>query len=216
MVYLCNQAGTMEPQTHHPKSKAADNRVVYATRISRLFDPFVVFSVIVLLGLIKSTLTGSARLLFVLILLLAVVAPLFLLLSWAVSKKKVSDWDISKRSQRPLALLILLVLAFINLFIVRVYGDAMLFGLFVHFTVWLSGFLAVTVFWKISGHAAAISLLCALSFIWFGLITVPLFLCIPLVSWARVVRHDHSISQTVAGALYSLALTAAAAHLGLV
>lgn len=195
---------------------AQNRNLVAASVISRIFDPFIVFSVTVLIALFRSTLSGSARLLFVLILVLIVIAPPFVLLSWAVARKKVSDWDISKRQERPLALFILLVLSVIDLYIVHVYGDTFLFGVFSAFLVWLTGFLVITVFWKISGHTGVISLFAAIAFHWFGIRTLPVFFLIPVVAWARVVRHDHTVAQTCAGALYSFAIVTVLVLLGYV
>lgn len=191
-----------------------DRRISFANAISRIFDPFVVFSCTAVLGLFRSSLTGSARLLFMLVLVLIVIAPPFILLSWAVARKKISDWDISARRERPLALFILLILSLIDLFVVRAYGDTLLFGMFAVFLVWLAGFFLITLYWKISGHTGAISLLSAITFHWFGIRALPVFFLIPFVAWARVVRKDHTVTQTCAGILYSFTVVAVAVWSG--
>jgi hypothetical protein len=179
-----------------------------ATALSRVFDPFVMFAGVAVMGLVRSHLTVEARVRFIEALVLGMIAPPFILLSWAVARKKVSDWDISDRRQRPLALGILLVLAVVDLIIVAMFGDDTLFSLFVFFLIWLFGFFMITVWWKISGHVGAYTLFAGLAVWWFGWQYLFLLCLIPMIAWARIRRKDHTFAQVAAGAAYSFIVMA--------
>jgi len=62
--------------------------------------------------------------------------------------------------------------------------------------------------YKASGHAAGVAGPVGALIYLFGLVATPLLALIPLTSWARVSAEDHSIWQTVVGALLSLGITA--------
>ncbi|NUP59502.1 MAG: phosphatase PAP2 family protein, partial [Pseudarthrobacter sp.] len=60
----------------------------------------------------------------------------------------------------------------------------------------------VSPFWKMSGHAAAISCSAVVAVLMLGAAWTPLLLLIPAVGWSRVVLRAHSMAQVVAGALF--------------
>ena len=65
----------------------------------------------------------------------------------------------------------------------------------------------ITFWWKISIHATGVGgPLAALTYT-FGVFALPLFLLIPLVSWARVYLRAHSPAQVTAGACVGIGLT---------
>lgn len=59
----------------------------------------------------------------------------------------------------------------------------------------------ITTKWKISGHSSAISSFTLMVYGLFGAttITLPVFLAVPLVAWARVRIKRHTLMQTIAG-----------------
>ena len=61
---------------------------------------------------------------------------------------------------------------------------------------------AVSPFWKMSGHAAAISSSAVIAALMLGAAWSPVMLLIPAVSWSRVVLRAHSVAQVIAGALF--------------
>jgi membrane-associated phospholipid phosphatase len=61
---------------------------------------------------------------------------------------------------------------------------------------------AVSPFWKMSGHAAAMSCAAVVSVLMLGAAWAPLLLLIPAVGWSRVVLRAHSLAQVVAGSLF--------------
>lgn len=173
-----------------------------ATIISRIFEPFVMFSVVTLVAALHSGLATTAMPWFLTMLIVMIGLPIALL-TWAIRTKKVDNWDVSRREQRIIPMIILLILSAIYVFAVSRFGNSELTNLFLLYFVWLVGFFVVTTKWKISGHTSANALAIGLLISWFGWIWWPLLLIVPLVAWARVVRKDHTVAQVVVGALYS-------------
>ncbi|MBT2249473.1 phosphatase PAP2 family protein [Arthrobacter sp. BHU FT2] len=61
---------------------------------------------------------------------------------------------------------------------------------------------AVSPFWKISGHAAAISCAAVVAVLMLGAAWLPLLLLVPAVGWSRVVLRAHTLAQVLAGSLF--------------
>lgn len=66
---------------------------------------------------------------------------------------------------------------------------------------------AITRRWKISAHAAGTALPATVLVGIFGPSALPAFLLVPLVCWARVRQHVHSVAQVIAGAALGFAMT---------
>jgi membrane-associated phospholipid phosphatase len=60
----------------------------------------------------------------------------------------------------------------------------------------------ISPFWKISGHAAAVSSAAVIGVLMLGPAWLPLLLLIPAVGWSRVVLRAHSAAQVIAGSLF--------------
>lgn len=166
--------------------------------ISRIFDPIVVFSVMTLLA------AGWSR--YLVVFLIGMLAPPVAFLIFAIKKKWVSNWDVSDRRQRIRVFLVFSLFLLTDYFMINTFGNFALQRLFLFFVVWFIGFFAITLFWKISGHVAAVTLASYYIVAWFGLRWWPVFLTIPPVAWARVVSKNHTIAQVVGGILYSSVL----------
>jgi membrane-associated phospholipid phosphatase len=69
----------------------------------------------------------------------------------------------------------------------------------------------VTLRWKISGHAAAITGLAVLSWLLASPVVAPAALSVPLVIWARLRLRRHTFFQALAGAAVG-ALISVAVH----
>ena len=159
-----------------------------ATVISRIFDPFISLGV-----LFTVTFYGTPT--FIWTFLLMVIFPLFLfIMAWKT--KFISDWDVSDRRQRPKILWSLIAIEIVASFLLQTTQT-------IPILVALIGFAIITQFWKMSGHAMAAALATGIIVHRFGPSWWPVLLVVPLVSWARVIRRDHTIWQVVAGALYS-------------
>ena len=69
-----------------------------------------------------------------------------------------------------------------------------LFQTFLTVLISFAGFSLITFFWKISGHAFINALVTGYIIQWFGWSWWPVLLIVPLVSWSRVVRKDHTLT----------------------
>lgn len=172
-----------------------------ATIISRLFDPPFVFTGLMTFVVVESNLSPGEQLRFLMLFFTVIVGiPLVLMLA-ALRQKTISDWDLGNRIQRVKALRILLFLAVVDVLVVYWFGNTHLTQTFAFFCIWLVGFFAITNWWKLSGHTGMAALAGGFLTYWYG--WWPILLVVPLVAWARVYRRDHTLAQTIAGAVYS-------------
>jgi membrane-associated phospholipid phosphatase len=177
-----------------------------ATIISRIFDPYLMLTVLFLCAMYKSTLATTVKIQGTIIgAIIIIVVPIALSI-WAIRTKRLVNWDASKREERPKLFLFILVYEFFVLLFLKPILDQMLFQTFATFLVSFAGFLAITLFWKISGHAYVNALVSGFIIRWFGWGWWPVLLAAPLVSWSRVARGNHTILQVVLGACYGWAV----------
>lgn len=176
------------------------------TIVSRVFDPPIVLSIVTILGILKNNSAYT-------ILLLGAFMPLFIgvplvYFLWLLKTGKVHNIDVTNRKERIRPLATLLLFLVVDMGIVFWIQNYFLLSLFILYFIWVIGFLLITLAWKISGHTGLITLAVGLLTLWYGYVALPLFLFIPLVAWARVVRHNHTVAQVVAGTVYSLIILA--------
>jgi membrane-associated phospholipid phosphatase len=130
------------------------------------------------------------------------VLPLFLLLG-LVRLGKVTDHHVSNRKQRAPVLLMALASVAAGLLVLGSVGAPR--SVVVMMLAIVAGILviaAVSPFWKISGHAAAISSSAVIAVLMLGPAWLPLLLLIPAVGWSRVVLRAHTVAEVVGGALF--------------
>lgn len=174
--------------------------------VSRLLDPFIVFVAIIVAGAMVSGLAGKELIRFVTVSLLTIILPPLILLAAAIKTRIVSNWDITDRKQRILPFGVLVFIFIVDYFIIARYGNPFLARFYIMFLLWFSGFFAITLFFKISGHTGVVALAAGLFIRWFGWGIWPVLILVPLIAWARVAGKKHTLLQVVAGALYSLAI----------
>ncbi len=141
---------------------------------------------------------------------LAILAPIMYVV-WLFHRGKVADLDLRIREQRIRPLLVTLTGAFAAWAMLH-FGAAptLLVVLASANAVQMILFFGITLRWKISGHCTAAAGLIVLAWALIGSAAILLTLSVPLIAWARVRLHHHTIGQTVAGAaLGSSVLTAA-------
>jgi membrane-associated phospholipid phosphatase len=130
------------------------------------------------------------------------VLPLVVLLG-LVRLGKITDHHVSDRKQRAPVLLMALGSVAAGLVVLRA-ADAPR-SVIVMVLAIVAGIIvlaAVSPFWKISGHAAAVSSAAVISVLMLGPAWLPLVLLIPAVGWSRVVLRAHTMAQVVAGSLF--------------
>lgn len=134
--------------------------------------------------------------------LFACVLPLFVLLG-LVRLGKVTDHHVSNRKQRAPVLLMALGSVAAGLMVLAAAGAPR--SVMVMVLAIVAGIIvlaAVSPFWKISGHAAAVSSAAVICVLMLGLAWLPLLLLIPAVGWSRVVLRAHTLAQVVAGSVF--------------
>jgi len=164
---------------------------------SRLLDPMWVIPAVTIL---KAYERGFIVTLVLMVFMLGI--PLTLRLFYM----REYTWDISTRADRPMAIAILLLLGLVNIAVAALWGNSSLTALFVLYELWMAGFLAISLFFKISGHAGGIALATGLIILWYGWTWWPILTLVPLIGWARVVTKNHTIAQVIAGTAYSFLL----------
>ncbi len=127
---------------------------------------------------------------------------------------KVSDWDISKREERPKVYAILLVYLTVVNILAHLFQFREAQPVMMLVNVSFAAMFLITLFWKISAHTYAVTLFaCIIAYSYPSPLTCLLFGLPFLTAWTRVVLKKHTISQTVggillAGMLFSLWLIA--------
>lgn len=170
--------------------------------LTEVFQPPVVVSIQLLIspmtepGFPETMVYGALAALFVCVL------PLFLLLL-LVRMGKVTDHHVSDRRQRAPVLLMALACILAGLLVLDAAGApqsvvAMVLAVVAGVVV----LAAVSPFWKISGHAAAMSSSAVIAVLILGPAWLPLLLLVPAVGWSRVVLRAHSRAQVIAGSVF--------------
>ncbi|MEW1949993.1 phosphatidic acid phosphatase [Pseudarthrobacter sp902506025] len=130
------------------------------------------------------------------------VLPLMVLLV-LVRLGKVTDHHVSDRKQRAPVLLMALGCIAVGLLVLgAVDAPESVFAMVLAVVGGVAVLAVVSPFWKMSGHAAAVSCAAVVSVLMLGAAWAPLLLLIPAVSWSRVVLRAHSLAQVVAGSLF--------------
>jgi hypothetical protein len=179
-------------------------KLAYA--VSFIFNPALTIPLVFLLMVFKSELTfNQLRIVLPLLFLVDVVLPAT---TFFLSLKKgwLSDWEITRRSQRVNFFLVLSFFLLLGTVICLVFGNKLLGSLHLIFN--LAFFLAtlVTIFWKISIHMLVDTVVIGLiNFLFAG--HFYLYLLLPVIAWSRYVRHQHTPGQLLAGFLLALIVT---------
>ncbi|MFF2346260.1 phosphatase PAP2 family protein [Pseudarthrobacter sp. NPDC058119] len=186
---------------------ALDNGAIQARNrtarwLTEVFQPPVVVSLQLLIsplaqpGFPGTIGYGALAALFVCVLPLVVLLVL-------VRLGKVTDHHVSDRKQRAPVLLMALGCIAVGLLVLgAVDAPESVFAMVLAVVGGVAVLAVVSPFWKMSGHAAAVSCAAVVSVLMLGAAWAPLLLLVPAVSWSRVVLRAHSLAQVVAGSLF--------------
>ncbi len=177
-----------------------------ATLLSRIFDPFLMLASLLVLTLIRGGEANIALWFYAFGLMIGLPVLLFVM---ALRTGFISDWDMTKREERPRVLGIFLILELIAFLVLRMFVFVWTAQMILVIFLSLVGFTLITLRWKISGHALAAALFSGFVVSWYGSAWWPTLLIVPLVGWARVVDKKHSLLQVIAGAIYAWSIVAA-------
>ena len=125
-----------------------------------------------------------------------------------VRRGKISDLEITNRSERAGPFLFSIMSTAIGLFILLFTNapknlETLLFITGVSGTIMT----LTTLWWKISVHASTLAGAATVLTILYGIVMLPTYLLVVLVGWSRVVLRRHTVAQVVVGSLMSIALT---------
>ncbi|MFX1343193.1 MAG: hypothetical protein ACFFAL_10945 [Promethearchaeota archaeon] len=143
---------------------------------------------------------------FLLGLFFIVIGPI-LPLTAMVARGKLT-FDVRNRRDRPLLYLAAILVYSIGGVVAWFYQDHIMAVLAVAYGAVTSAIAIVSLFWKVSAHAAGVAGPIT-GLIWiYGLIPVPFLLLAVLVAWARWRQGLHTITQLVSGILIAMIVTA--------
>jgi membrane-associated phospholipid phosphatase len=178
--------------------------MVFASLISRIFDPFIGLILLFGIAAVRSGVFGWDLLRLLGIIFMSIFVPPLILLFLSVKAKLLSNWDISDRKQRVWALAVFLLFLFVDYFIMSLFGTALMNTVFRFLLLIFLGFFLITLRTKISGHMlAATTVVCFLVY-WYGWVVLPLVLFLPLIAWSRLVLKRHTWVEVIGGTLYPI------------
>jgi hypothetical protein len=182
------------------------NKKNLARFISFVFGPIFLWPLGLLLIIFNSQLSFWSRnqiLTWTFIFLIFLPLILFIV---ALKTKIISDFDITKKKERRVPMLIFVFLLIINLMFVRFFGIQIVFFFFLILFFLIIVNSLITVFWKISSHMAINTITIVLINHFFGGHFVYLFLILPIIFWARFFLKRHTTAQLLGGFLVNFVL----------
>ncbi len=189
-----------------PKSKPVHVRV--ARLVSNILAPASISLPFIVLVALYHAQNVMRALLYALLTLFFLSFGPFIYILAAVRMGKISDVDVSRRTERagPFLFGISSVLAG-WLVLILLHGPQNLQTLLIITAVSGIVMMVTTLWWKISIHASSMGGVATMLTAFYGAVMLPTFLLLILVSWSRVVLRRHTVSQVIAGSLVSIALT---------
>lgn len=121
---------------------------------------------------------------------------------------KLSDIDVSRRTQRAGPFIFGIVSVMIGWLVLTLTNGPRNLQTVMIITVF-SGIImmVITFWWKISMHASSLGGVATMLTVLYGAVMLPLFVLLILVSWSRVVLRRHTVSQVIAGSLAGIVLS---------
>jgi membrane-associated phospholipid phosphatase len=147
--------------------------------------------------------SGLSALLGILILSIAPFVPVVY-----SARTRGTDLDISEREKRGIFYGIGLFAYAVGIVVFWTTGNGIMFVLSTAYLCVTLAMMLITFAWKISAHAAAIAGMATAFSLVFGWGMLPVYVFVVVTIWARVKRGSHTLSQALAGAIASTAITA--------
>jgi membrane-associated phospholipid phosphatase len=179
-----------------------------ARYISNILSPAVISLPLVLLVALYRSTSQAENLFYALLTIFFVSIGPLLYIVIGVRLGKFTDVDVSVRSQRTGPFLFSLGSCLVGLLVItQTHGPKNLQTLLIMTIISGSILMITTIWWKISIHASTLAGAVTLLTVLYGLVILPAYLLVILVSWSRVVLRRHTLGQVVAGTLVSIAMT---------
>jgi len=175
------------------------NKEKLAHFISFIFGPIFLWPLILFLIVFNSGLPIlQQQKILQIVFILQIFMPLVLFII-ALLMRIISDFDISQKEERYLPMVVFSELSVINLMLVRLYGNDLLFNFFLLLFLIIIINVLITIFWKISSHATINIVAIVLINYFFHWQYPYLFLSLPVIFWARLYLKRHTIAQLIGG-----------------
>ncbi|MBV8639192.1 MAG: phosphatase PAP2 family protein [Candidatus Eremiobacteraeota bacterium] len=133
---------------------------------------------------------------------------------WLYGTDRISDLDMSVRHEREAvfgAFVVFYLLGTITLWITH--APRLMIASMAAYTVSTLVVQYITRYWKISTHALGITAPIVVLTLLYGNQTLPFWILIPMVGWARVYLKAHTVMQVIAGAALALGSTVLFFHI---
>lgn len=192
-----------------PLEPVKPRHVRLARYISNILAPAPIsLPMILLVSFYRATSAISALFYAFIALLFLSLGPLVYIMI-GVRTGKLSDMDVSKRTERVGPFVFGLLSICLGWFVLVVLGAPAILITCLMMTA-ISGviMMVTTLWWKISIHSSSLAGAATLLTALYGVVMLPSFALLALVSWSRVVLRRHTVAQVIAGSLLSIALTA--------
>lgn len=182
-----------------------------ARAVTEIFAPVpTVAALLVVMAWHTATTTADAVRWGLVAVLFASAIPFAYIIS-GVRRRRFSDHHVSVREQRPIVLLVGIASVLVGVALLAFLGAPRdLVALVGAIAVGLMSSMLVTLFWKISVHAAVTAGASVVLVLVFGPPLLVLGLVVVLVAWARVAIGDHTPAQAVAGIILGAAVAGTA------
>ena len=182
-------------------------RLKLARIATNVLNPFLLSLLILVLLAMESTSSTDDAIKWSLIGLALSVFPVFTVVVYLVSKKKIDGIFINPRRQRHRIYLLAILCAIIGYFVLVALGaPQLLVTTFITGLVAVIVFMIINLFWKISLHTAFITASVTVLIIVYGTGAAWTVLFVPLVAWARIEMRLHTPAQVFCGALLASAI----------
>jgi membrane-associated phospholipid phosphatase len=199
--------GTDEPSiVEVPGEKTRRTRI--ARQVSNILAPATISLPFVLLVAFHQTRDQLAAFTYACITLFFLCVGPLLYIIIGVRLGKLTDIDVSRRSQRAGPFLFGIFSVMIGwLVLTYLHGPRNLQTVLI-ITV-CSGFimLVITFWWKISIHASSLGGVATVLTVLYGAVMLPAFVLLVLVSWSRVVLRRHTVTQVIAGSFAGIVIS---------
>lgn len=204
------EAGLLDElsELHIPLAPARPLHIRCARHISNILSPASISLPMILLVAFYQAHSVSSALWYAAITLFFLSVGPFGYILLNVHLGKLSDVDVSKRSERVGPFIFGLISACLGWFVLILAHAPGALVTMVMISA-LSGLvlLVITLWWKISMHASSLAGAATMLTAFYGSVMLPLFGLLLLVSWSRVVLRRHTIAQVIAGSLLSITLS---------
>jgi membrane-associated phospholipid phosphatase len=196
-------------QVPAPLESTRPRHIRFARYVSNILAPATVSVPLILLVAFYRASSAASALAYAALTLFFLSAGPFAYILLGVRLGKLSDIDVSKRSERLGPFIFGLISICLGWFaLMLTHGPAPLVAVLVITAISGLIMMLITLWWKISLHASSLAGAVTILTVLYGAVALPAFTLLVLVSWSRVVLRRHTLAQVVAGSLAGIVLTA--------